>query len=306
MLLVRLARRPPLVPIDDLVGPARRSRASVVGGPASRRGDPSAQRRDFVIRPLVGSHTASSTSPFTRRRTGFASGAASVGFGRGINPCSGRLRPRAPVFVPAGLGSWNFCDRGVDGLARLEPPAPPSFAPPQFPPSQFPPPMATGHHRAGSAALAPATSPPAPLPPRGAVEPGPHTVNSKLGAPSSSVSAPNARLLPRFSSTRRPSRSAPTGWSLATTPTHSSRRRPPRLRRSSCSRGRFVPISASRPRLPSTSRRARARDLPSPSSTPKTESARLEEARRTVAEHPLVKAAQEILGAELRDVRVTE
>jgi len=33
---------------------------------------------------------------------------------------------------------------------------------------------------------------------------------------------------------------------------------------------------------------------------------RLEEARRSVAEHPLVKAAQEILGAELRDVRVTE
>jgi DNA polymerase-3 subunit gamma/tau len=33
---------------------------------------------------------------------------------------------------------------------------------------------------------------------------------------------------------------------------------------------------------------------------------RLEQARRAVAEHPLVKAAIEILGAELKDVRVTE
>jgi hypothetical protein len=33
---------------------------------------------------------------------------------------------------------------------------------------------------------------------------------------------------------------------------------------------------------------------------------RLEEARRAVAEHPLVKAAIEILGAELRDVRLGE
>ena len=34
--------------------------------------------------------------------------------------------------------------------------------------------------------------------------------------------------------------------------------------------------------------------------------ARLEAARRAVAEHPLVKAAVEILGAELRDVRLGE
>jgi DNA polymerase-3 subunit gamma/tau len=33
---------------------------------------------------------------------------------------------------------------------------------------------------------------------------------------------------------------------------------------------------------------------------------RLEQARRAVAEHPLVRAAVEILGAELRDVRVPE
>ena len=33
---------------------------------------------------------------------------------------------------------------------------------------------------------------------------------------------------------------------------------------------------------------------------------RLEQARRAVAEHPLVKAAIDILGAELKDVRVTE
>jgi len=34
--------------------------------------------------------------------------------------------------------------------------------------------------------------------------------------------------------------------------------------------------------------------------------ARLEQARRAVAEHPLVKAAIEILGAELKDVRLAE
>ena len=33
---------------------------------------------------------------------------------------------------------------------------------------------------------------------------------------------------------------------------------------------------------------------------------RLEQARRAVAEHPLVRAAIDILGAELKDVRVTE
>jgi len=33
---------------------------------------------------------------------------------------------------------------------------------------------------------------------------------------------------------------------------------------------------------------------------------RLEQARRAVAEHPLVKAAIDILGAELKDVRITE
>jgi hypothetical protein len=34
--------------------------------------------------------------------------------------------------------------------------------------------------------------------------------------------------------------------------------------------------------------------------------ARLEQARRAVAEHPLVQAAIDILGAELRDVRIGE
>lgn len=36
------------------------------------------------------------------------------------------------------------------------------------------------------------------------------------------------------------------------------------------------------------------------------EQARLEAARRAVADHPLVKAAREILGAELREIRLPE
>jgi DNA polymerase-3 subunit gamma/tau len=374
MLLVRLARRPPLVPMDDLVarlaeleqrlasggpapqGPSRSAGGGPAGGsgasrPTSRGGSASPQGSSMGGAPSAGpSGAPRAPAPTTRAMGGSAVGSNAAGAAgsmpSNVTPIGGTTHD-APFVAPRGSAA---AAPAATVPAPLTSPAPSPVAP----------------SSASTASEAPTAPEPAPAPP--AIRRAPAGVPAFVPPPFVPPPAPAARAPAPSSSGGQATQSggAPSGGAIAPSapPGESAiaiaAKLDPRMVNLEAWRAVLTKIRAERVPLASILEHASpiafsaervvlgyeqgsfvaaqatdagyveiltrhvreyfgtttpvAFDLTaSPKSNPSVyildaeeRKVRLEQARRAVAEHPLVKAAIDILGAELKDVRVTE
>jgi DNA polymerase-3 subunit gamma/tau len=312
MLLVRLARRPALVPMDDLVGrlaelEQRLSGGSGPQGPSRSAGGGSGQ----ASRPPNRGGSASPAPP-SGAMSGAPGSAGPSGGGSARTPSTPTTRAAAASpMTTSNVTPLNAAPRGdATGAGTREPPpfTAPSFAP-------------RGTTNPAAAAVLVPTAPPAPSSPgiaTGATNgaPGPSTVGAGEGSPRSvSLDAWRA-VLGRIRAQRAPLASI---LEHASPIAFSAERvvlgyEPGSFLAAQATEASHVELLTKHVREYFGTVTPVAFDLTAgPKANPSVATldteerkVRLEQARRAVAEHPLVKAAIDILGAELKDVRVTE
>jgi len=311
MLLVRLARRPALVPMDDLVARLAELEQRLAGGSGSPGPSRSAGGSGQASRPPNRGGSASSAAP-SGSTSGPPGNAGPSGGGSARTPAPPATRASAvsPI-TTSNVTPLNAGSRGdAPGAGTRDPPpfTTPSFTPrgttnpaaatvlvPTAPPTQ------ASTATAGGGANAP---------------PGASTAGAGEGSPRSvSLDAWRA-VLGRIRAQRAPLASI---LEHASPIAFSAERvvlgyEPGSFLAAQATEASHVELLTKHVREYFGTVTPVAFDLTvGPKANPSVASldiedrkVRLEQARRAVAEHPLVKAAIDILGAELKDVRVTE
>jgi DNA polymerase-3 subunit gamma/tau len=367
MLLVRLARRPPLVPMDDLVarlaelehrlssggpgpqGPSRAAGGGSAGGsgasrPASRGGSASPQGGPGAMGgpPHAGPSGASpraSTPPATRAMSSSPSGSAAAGAAGGL---PNNVTPIGAASHESSFGAPRGSAAAAHAAAAPADPAAMASASPAAPDSPAPAP-AIRRAPAGVPAFVPPAFVAPPVPPASKVP----ASSAGGGSAASSGSSPSGNAAPLGTNHGESAIAIAAKLDPRTVNLDAWRAVLAKIR------GERVPLAAilehASPIAFSAERvvlgyeqgsflAAQATDAghveiltrqvreyfgtttpvafdvtASPKSNPSVyivdaeeRKVRIEQARRAVAEHPLVKAAIDILGAELKDVRVTE